>query len=42
MDRCADVETLLAMLRGAGYAEADCLFKDRCFAVIVALKAEDH
>lgn len=42
MDRCADVETLLAMLRGAGFAEADCLFKDRCFAVIVALKAEDH
>ena len=36
MDRCTDVETLLGVLRGAGFVEADCLFKDRCFAVIVA------
>lgn len=40
MDRCTDVETLLAVLREAGFAEADCLFKDRCFAVIVALKGD--
>jgi len=38
MDRCTDVETLLGILRDAGFSEADCLFKDRCFAVIVALK----
>jgi tRNA (cmo5U34)-methyltransferase len=38
MDRCTDVGTLLAVLRDAGFAEADCLFKDRCFAVVVALK----
>ncbi len=39
LDRCTDVETLLRVLREAGFAEADCLVKDRLFAVVVALKA---
>lgn len=39
MDRCASVEVQLGWLRGAGFADADCLFKDRCFAVLVALRA---
>lgn len=36
-DRCASVEDQLAWLRAAGFAEADCLFKDHRFAVLVAL-----
>jgi tRNA (cmo5U34)-methyltransferase len=36
-DRCASVEAQLAWLREAGFADADCLFKDHRFAVLVAL-----
>ena len=36
VDQCADVETQLGWLRGAGFADADCLFRDHRFAVIVA------
>lgn len=39
MDRCASVEVQLGWLRDAGFADADCLFKDRCFAVLVAVRA---
>jgi tRNA (cmo5U34)-methyltransferase len=35
-DRCADVESQLEWLRDAGFDAADCLFKDHCFAVLVA------
>jgi tRNA (cmo5U34)-methyltransferase len=35
-DRCASVERHLEWLREAGFADADCLFKDHRFAVIVA------
>jgi tRNA (cmo5U34)-methyltransferase len=35
-DHCAGVEEQLAWLRAAGFADADCLFKDHRFAVIVA------
>lgn len=35
-DRLAGVEDQLAWLREAGFAGADCLFKDHCFAVLVA------
>ena len=38
-DRCATVEDELEWLRAAGFAEADCLFKERRFAVLVALSA---
>jgi tRNA (cmo5U34)-methyltransferase len=38
-DRCASVEAQLGWLRGAGFADAGCLFQDRCFAVLVALRA---
>jgi tRNA (cmo5U34)-methyltransferase len=38
-DRCASVEAQLGWLRDAGFAEADCLFKDRRFAVLVGLRA---
>lgn len=38
-DRCASVEDQLAWLRDAGFADADCLFKDHRFAVIVARRA---
>jgi len=36
MDRCASVERQLAWLREARFADADCLFKDHRFAVLVA------
>ena len=36
-DRCATVEDQLGWLRDAGF-EADCLFKDRRFAVLVGRK----
>ena len=36
-DRCATVEDQLRWLRAAGFGEADCLFKDRRFAVLAAL-----
>ena len=35
-DSCATVEQQLDWLRAAGFADADCLFKDHCFAVLVA------
>jgi tRNA (cmo5U34)-methyltransferase len=35
-DRCSDVESQLRWLREAGFDAADCLFKDHCFAVLVA------
>jgi tRNA (cmo5U34)-methyltransferase len=35
-DRCASVERHLEWLREAGFADADCLFKDHRFAVVVA------
>jgi tRNA (cmo5U34)-methyltransferase len=35
-DRCATVEDQLAWLRAAGFADADCLFKQRRFAVLFA------
>jgi tRNA (cmo5U34)-methyltransferase len=38
-DRCASVEAQLGWLRGAGFADSDCLFQDRCFAVLVGLRA---
>ncbi len=36
LDRWATVEQQLSWLRDAGFADADCLFKDHCFAVLVA------
>jgi tRNA (cmo5U34)-methyltransferase len=36
-DRCSPVEDQLGWLREAGFDEVDCVFKDHCFAVIVAL-----
>ncbi|MGI8845967.1 MAG: class I SAM-dependent methyltransferase [Thermoleophilaceae bacterium] len=38
-DRWATVENQLAWLRDAGFEDADCLFKDHCFAVFVARRA---
>jgi tRNA (cmo5U34)-methyltransferase len=35
-DRCASVEQQLGWLREAGFADADCLFQDHRFAVLVA------
>ena len=35
-DRCATVERQLVWLREAGFTDADCLFKDHRFAVLVA------
>ncbi len=35
-DRCATVEDHLSWLRAAGFADADCLFKQYCFAVLTA------
>ena len=35
-DRCASVEQHLDWLREAGFSDADCLFKDHRFAVVVA------
>jgi tRNA (cmo5U34)-methyltransferase len=38
-DRCATVEDQLAWLREAGFADADCLFRQRRFAVLVARRS---
>ena len=38
-DRWATVERQLGWLRDAGFADADCLFKDHGFAVLVARRA---
>jgi tRNA (cmo5U34)-methyltransferase len=35
-DRCASVEQQIGWLREAGFADADCLFQDHRFAVLVA------
>jgi tRNA (cmo5U34)-methyltransferase len=40
-DRCAGVEDHLEWLRAAGFAEADCLFKDHGFAVIAARRPRE-
>lgn len=37
-DRCASLAQHLAWLTDAGFAEADCLFKQRLFGVLVGLK----
>jgi tRNA (cmo5U34)-methyltransferase len=39
LDRWATVERQLAWLRDGGFADADCLFKDHRFAVLVARRA---
>ena len=39
LDRWATVEHQLAWLRDAGFGDADCLFKDRGFAVLVARRS---
>lgn len=39
-DRCADVESQLAWLRGAGFAAADCVHKSWRFAVMAGFKAD--
>ena len=38
-DQYASVEDQLTWLRNAGFADADCLFKDHSFAVLVARRA---
>jgi tRNA (cmo5U34)-methyltransferase len=38
-DRCATVEHQLAWLREAGFGDADCLFRQRRFAVLVARRS---
>jgi tRNA (cmo5U34)-methyltransferase len=40
-DHLATVEDQLAWLRSAGFQDADCLFKDHAFAVLVARRATD-
>jgi tRNA (cmo5U34)-methyltransferase len=40
-DRCASVEHQLGWLRAAGFADADCLFKDHRFAVLVGHRRKD-
>jgi tRNA (cmo5U34)-methyltransferase len=37
-DRCATVEDQLTWLRAAGFTDADCLFRDHRFAVLVAVR----
>lgn len=39
LDFCVSVERQLDWLRAAGFADADCLFQDHCFAVLVARRA---
>ncbi len=39
VDQCADVESQLTWVRNAGFGDADCLFRDHGFAVIVARRA---
>jgi tRNA (cmo5U34)-methyltransferase len=38
-DRCASAEHQLAWLREAGFADADCLYKDHRFAVLAARRS---
>ena len=37
-DRCASVDDQLVWLREAGFTDVDCLFRDHCFAVLVAVR----
>jgi tRNA (cmo5U34)-methyltransferase len=37
-DRCAPVEDQLAWMREAGFADADCWYKENCFAVFAGTK----
>lgn len=38
-DRCASVDDQLAWMREAGFADADCWYKDNCFAVFAGTKS---
>jgi tRNA (cmo5U34)-methyltransferase len=38
-DRCATVEDQLAWMRAAGFADADCWYKENCFAVFSGTKS---
>jgi tRNA (cmo5U34)-methyltransferase len=38
VDQCADLDSQLAWLRAAGFADVDCLFRDHRFAVMVAVR----
>lgn len=40
-DRWATVEQQIDWLRAAGFADADCLFKDHCFAVLVSRRSTE-
>jgi tRNA (cmo5U34)-methyltransferase len=37
-DRCASVDDQLVWLREAGFTDVDCLFREYCFAVLVAVR----
>jgi tRNA (cmo5U34)-methyltransferase len=37
-DRCASVEDQIALMRAAGFADADCWYKENCFAVFAGSK----
>jgi len=37
-DRCAPVEDQLEWMRGAGFQDADCWYKDNCFAVFAGTR----
>lgn len=37
-DRCAPVDEQLAWMRAVGFADADCWYKDNCFAVFAGTK----
>jgi tRNA (cmo5U34)-methyltransferase len=39
LDQCSSVEHQLSALRAAGFADADCIFKEHRFAVIVARRS---
>ncbi len=39
-DRLASVPDQLAWLSEAGFADADCLYKDHCFAVLLGRRRE--
>ena len=39
LDSCAGVERQLQWLRASGFADADCLFQNHCFAVLVARRS---
>jgi tRNA (cmo5U34)-methyltransferase len=37
-DRCASVEDQIEWMRAAGFADADCWYKENCFAVFAGSK----